>query len=182
MSNPPPRFFLASFLSIWLPVDIDGGVFLSVSRIAQVVLKPSTKNGIKKIGVLNWSFWTPFRRILGHILHFEVLWFFPTSSYLPDYQPLAAVKCTLWLSTGDTTQPTTPASVKLSLDLVTKETIATSRKRRSISKLLPFHMSTGVYQLNPICLQVSQVSPLRNAGFFQLENAHMLCPLCNCVT
>ena len=72
--------------------------------------------------------------------------------------------------------PTTSASAKLS---------AASRKKTLYFKMIPVsHVNWGLgfYQLNPICLQVSQVSPLRNAGFLQLENAHMLCPLRNCVT
>ena len=65
--------------------------------------------------------------------------------------------------------PTTSASAKLS---------AASRKKNALFQNdSRFTCQLGFYQLNPICLQVSQVSPLRNAGFLQLENAHMLCPL-----
>ena len=55
--------------------------------------------------------------------------------------------------------PTPSTSAKLSLDLETKEIIAFYSKKRSISKLSPFHVTPGL--MNPIpCVEMSEVSSL----------------------
>ena len=59
------------------------------------------------------------------------------------------------------------------------------KKQRSISTWFPFHMSTGFLSIESNLLaSITGITstPLRNAGFLQLENAHMPCPLRNCVT